>query len=267
MVVDKNLREFCISGDIHNPTDGKGDLSYSIVQSIAAAAKDADLSYVTLGVFGSRLAVAVLGESQNNNRVLYYDFSPGVEASGVEELLNPETKRAYIWSPPAVYTSSAGLPNASAMGSVVNSSGRLDYMAYDTTSASFSGRIDQVGTGTTDNGLTVTSYAVMAPFVASEFKRLSPQRCEVTHLRAVATSGISAIDFANDQTPTFNTTTLTRILPVNASKTQFQKQVVPIDQGQRGVTDLFWAQWRNNIASTANRIWRLVLQYDENNVE
>lgn len=266
MVVDKNLREFCISGDIHNPTDGKGDLAYSIGLSIAAAAKDADLSYVTMGVFGSRLAIAVLGQSENTGRVLYYDFSPGVEASGVEELLNPETKRAYIWSPPAIYTQAAGLANASAMGSVVNGSGRLDYVAYDTTSASFSGRIDQVGTGTTDNSRAITSYAVMAPFVASEFKKLSPQRCEVTHLRSAATSGTSVIEFANDQTPTFNAT-LQRILPVDANKTQFQKQVVPIDQGQRGVTDLFWARWRNNISNTANRIWRLVLQYDETNTE
>lgn len=261
--VDKNLREFMLSGDIHNPTDGKGDLSGAIRSSMAAAAKDADDYAISMGVFGSRLVVCYTTVAGDSAQVLYYDFSPGVEASGVEELLNPETKRAYIWSPPAAYLGSVlALYGPAAIGSIVNASGRLDYIAFDTNAASFDGRIEQVGTGTTDDGFSITSSAVMTPFVASEFKRLSPQRCEVTHLRTDGTGGTSVVEFANDQEPTFNAS-LQRALPSDATKTQFQKQTIAIDQGQRGVTDLFWARWRNSIANSENRIWRLVLQYDE----
>lgn len=177
--------------------------------------------------------------------------------------MNPETKRAYIWSPPAIYNITNPQTIPGAVGSVRNSSGRLDYVSFDDNLGSDGdGRIEQVNTTALDNNTAVTSYAVVAPWVASEFMALSPQRMEVTHRRSVATSGISTVDLANDQTPTFNTS-LTRLLPSDTAKTQFQKQVVPIDQGQRGKTDLFWARWRNNIASTANRIWRIVLQYNE----
>jgi hypothetical protein len=267
VVADKNLREFIISGDIHNPTDGKGDLAYEIGLSAASAAKDSDEQYLSLGLFGSKLALAFRNSQSSDPRVLYYDFSPGVEASGVEELLNPESKRAYIWSPPAIYNANVGLTYIGAMGSTRNASGRNDYIAYDSNFGTANGRIEQVNTTATDNGQPVSTVAVMTPFMPSEFKLLSPQRCEVVHLRSDATSGTSVIEFANDQTPTFGGASLARTLPANTSKTQFQKQKVAIDQGQRGPTDLFWARWRNTIAVTANRIWRLVLQYDENGVE
>jgi hypothetical protein len=140
----------------------------------------------------------------------------------------------------------------------------LDYICWDTDDGlTGDGRFDLINTLDTDNGDAYFSYASMAPFVASEFMALSPQTCEVTHLTITGT--VAALYFANDQTPTFNVTSdYARGLPASASKIRYQKQVVPIAQGQRGKTDMFWAQWRGSSSgSTSTRLYRLVLRYDE----
>jgi hypothetical protein len=262
VVTDKNGREFNISGDVFNPSDLKGDLAYEILTSAASVASDTDDQFLSMAVMGSKLYVAFRTQAVTANKVLTYDFSPGVEASGVEELLNPEKKAPYIWSPPFDYNFTAGNIEMMAMGSIVNASGRVDYVTIlDNGGSTGDGRFDRINTGTTDNGETFFGYAVPAPWIPSDFKSLSPQVCEVKHL--TTTGGASNLYFANNQTPTFNTT-LVRTLPVVLGKVQFQKQLVPIDSGQRGKTDLFWAQWRAaSDAVVATRLYQIVLQYDE----
>jgi hypothetical protein len=215
-----------------------------------------------MAVMGSRLAVAYRYESGTPG-VLFYDFSPGIEASGAEELIDPQSKRPYIWSPPHLYNPSlSGFIGA--MGSIRNASGRKDFICLEANAGSTGdGRYDLINTGSDDNGAAFVANAVPAPIVATAFMSLTPQRCEVTH--RTTTGAASILYFANDQTPTFNTGgQYLRTLPVSASKTRFQKQTVPIDQGQRGKTDMFWMQWRaptTGVSST--RLYRIVLQYGE----
>jgi secreted PhoX family phosphatase len=149
------------------------------------------------------------------------------------------------------------------MGSIRNASGRLDYICTDGNNASTDGRFDRINTGANDNGVAFSGYAVPAPVIASAFMSLSPQRCEVTHLTISGTA--ATLYFANNQTPSFNTDSdYARALPVNAAKTRYQKQVVPIAQGQRGKTDMFWAQWKaGNNSDSTTRLYRIVLQYGE----
>jgi hypothetical protein len=267
VVTDKTGREFIISGDVYNPSDGLGDLAYEINMSAASAASDSDDQYLSMMVMGSKLAVAFRTQQTYPGKVLFYDFSPGIEASGVEELINPETKRPYIWSPPATY---GGGEQQSypfgAMGSIRNASGRLDYLCTDdteTSSRTGDGRLDQINTGNTDNGYEYVPYAVVAPFSASEFMAMSPQRLEVVHTSVAG--GASTMMFANDQVPSFNNDPyFLRALPVVAAKTQYQKQNVPIAAGQRGKTDMFWILWKGHQSgNTSTRFYKLTLQYDE----
>jgi hypothetical protein len=262
---DKNGREFNISGAVFNPSDGKGDLAYEILTSAASAASDSDDQYLGAAVMGSKLAISFRTQQAASYAVLFYDFSPGIEASGVEELIRPDNKQPYIWSPPALYNYSAALSAPiGAMGSVRNASGRNDYVTFESNAGSTGdGRMDKVNTSDDDNGTDFFSYAVLAPLMATEFMSLSPQRCEVTHL--TTTGSPSNLYFANDQVPTFGTgSPLARALPVSASKTRFQKQVVPIDQGQRGKTDMLWFQWRaSTTGDVTTRLYRLVVQYAE----
>lgn len=261
VATDKSGREFSFSGDVFNPSDNKGDLAYEILTSAASAASDSDNQYLSLSVMGSRIAVG-FRISGDDPRLLFYDFSPGVEASGIEELLDPERKRPYIWSPPAVFNNAANLLAIGAMGSIRNASGRLDYICYDSNIGTGDGRIDQINVSgiATDQGSTVTAVVIPAPFMAVEFNTISPQNFEATHL---TTSGAATIYLANNQVPTFNTTSdYARVLNVDSLRTQFQKQTIPIAQGQRGRTDMLWMQW-NCTTGSSNRLWRMVLQYDE----
>lgn len=263
VVTDKNGREFVISGDVFNASDNTGDLANEIKLSSASAASDSDDQYLSVAVIGSKLAVAFRNSQTTDPRVLYYDFSPGVEASGIEEVLDSRKAAPYIWSPPALYNAGDGLGAIGAMGSIHNSSGRIDYIAYDDNGGSTGdGRLDQVNTSTaSDNTTGFSSYATIAPLVATEFHAVAPQRLEVTHL----TLGTAAnIYLANNQTPSFNVP-LGRFLNVDANRTQFQKQTIPIDNQQRGKADMFWVQWRSptGSTSTSDRLWRVVLQYGE----
>ena len=261
IVVDKNAREFAVSGDIFNPSDMSGDLAYEITQSSASTASDSDNQYLSMAIMGSKLAVGFRG-SNTYTRLCFYDFSPGIEASGVEQLLNPETKSAYIWSPPHIYNSTFSIGLTGAMGSVYGASGRSDYLSYDDNAgATGDGRIELIQTGTTDNNSAVTSYAQVAPLVPEPYTRVSAQDMEVTH-RTTAASGINSIELANDQTPTFNTS-LSRLLAIDAAKLQYQKQRVPIDRGQAGPADIFWMRWKSTATSVLNRIYRIVLRYQE----
>jgi len=267
VVTDKNRREFVISGDIFNSSDNTGDLAYEIKKSAAAASADLDDQYFSMAVMGSRLQAAVRTDPSTNagsaeGRILSYDFSPGVDASGVEELLNPETKVAYIWHPPAIYNVTTGATPIAAMGSVRLSTGRADYIAYDTNgSLTGDGRIDNINTGSKDNNTQYIVYAVPAPVVPSDYMSLSPQSMEATHLRRNS-NGTVQILFANDQVPTFNTS-FPRLLATVSAKLQYQKQVLPIDQSQRGKTDMWWMQWYCDQNVSQSRLWRLVLRYAE----
>jgi len=266
VVTDKNRREFVISGDIFNSSDNTGDLAYEIKKSAAAASGDLDDQYFSMAVMGSRLQAAVRTDPAVNSgsaegRILSYDFSPGVDASGVEELLNPETKVAYIWHPPAIYNIATGATPISAMGSIRNATGRFDYIAYDTNFGTYDGRIDQINIQASDNTQQYIVYAVTAPVVPSDYKSLSPQTVEATHLRRNS-NGTVQVQFANDQVPTFNST-YARALATIAAKTQYQKQVLPLDQTQRGKTDMLWMQWYCDQNVSTSRLWRLVLRYTE----
>jgi hypothetical protein len=212
IITDKNLREFVISADIYNASDGTGDLTYEIGKCSASVSSDSDDQHFSMNVMGSKLVIGVRGGPSVNARYLEYDFSPGIEASGVEEMLNPETKRSYIWSPPAIYNADAlvagALGSPGAMGSIINASGRLDYISTDDYPGGSTnhGRIERIHTGASggDNLITTfMSYAISAPFMSSDFMLLVPQRIEATH-RCLASAFDSAyLNFATDQTPTF----------------------------------------------------------------
>jgi hypothetical protein len=260
-VTDKNGREFIISGSVFSATDNTGDLAYELKTSAASAASDSEDQYLSMAVIGSKLAVAYRASGDSVGRVLFYDFSPGVEASGVEELINPETKSAYIWSPPAAYNAVHALGPIGAMGSVAKSDGRFDYICTDSNNGSTGdGRLDRINTGSQDNGFNYNAYATVSPVVPTPFMAIMPVSIEATHL----TAGVAATLFlANDQDPTFSAG-MARSFNVDSNRTQYQKQTIPLDIGIKGKTDMFWMQWRGAAASnTTDRFWRLVLRYNE----
>lgn len=266
MVTDKNAREYCISKDIYNPSDGTGDLAYEILTSAASAASDSDDQLLSMAVLGSKLVCAFRSSQDGFSLACGYDFSPGIESSGVEELLNPESKSSYIWNPPHRYNFTQQKPIIGAIGSIRNASGSLEYITSVVNASIYGdGRIERVNYGTTDNGYTVTPYACVSPIIPDEFMSIQPQVVEVTHKTTAGGAAVTFLEFANDQVPTYDSS-LKRTLKVNASKTQYQKQRVEIDQGQRGKADIFWIRWTTQSSSAINRIWRIVIRYEESEI-
>lgn len=265
VVTDKNRREFVISGDIFNPTMDTGCLASQIAISKKQSALDADTHSIPMAVMGSRLYVG-FADINLNACVIHYDFSPGVEASGVEELVNPETKGSYIWSPPAFYNYLGyyGLGvTVGAMGSVTTSGGRKDYVGYNHNPGTADGCIHQINTGSTDRGESFEARAIAAPFMSQAFRSISPQRIEVL-VKTASGATTDSVAFAVNQTPTFSTAApYVRVLTDDASKTLFNRVSLNIDQGQRARTDVFWARWNGAVPNTGTRIWKMTLQYDE----
>ncbi len=260
VATDKTGKEIVISGDVFNSSELTGDIAYEIKTSAASAASDSDDQYFVSGVIGTKLYVAYRPSPGEDAHLLAYDFSRSVDANGLEELIHPERRTTHIWSPPAMYNDGGGFTLMGALGSLRNASGRQDMFVYDVSPGSTGDCVlVQFNTGTQDGGVSFSTFATMAPVVASEFMALTPQRFEATHL---TTSASASIVMANNQTPTFNTS-VARTLRVDPNRTRFNKQTVPIDQSQRGKTDMFWLQWRSTTNVVANKLWRLVLEYGE----
>lgn len=266
LATDKNRREFKLSGNIFNRSMRAGDLVYELERSAKAAAADTDDQYLVLSVVGGKLALACRKSSGLFSHVLYYDFSPGIEANGIEEVISPEDRKTYAWSAPCRYNGL--MPTAQPIAAFASVSGSTlkHYIALDSNQGTTGdGHIEQIETTFKDNNYDYNAKAIFPPFMATEFSMLKPHFIEVTHLTKFGSGNLTALLFANDQTPSFNSS-LIRKLPVDtASKSRVHKQVVPIDTQQRGPTDLFWVQWRQLMTTDtgANKIWRISLRYTE----
>lgn len=272
MVTDKSRREFNISKAIYNRSTGAGELGYEIAKSSASVASDSDDQYLVLSVLGNKLAVAYryaqltygtgtpFGDA---SKVIYYDFSPGIEASGIDELVGGELSKVYGWSAPCVYNFNHTAHIIGALGTVFKTT-LGEYAAIDSNSGvTGDGRIELINSGFDDNGYSYPAYAVFPPLLPSDFALLKPQVLEVTHQTISGSGTDTKLEFSNTQTPDF-ATLLYRKLPADASsKLRFHKQVVAIDSTQRVSTDSFWARWISSAVGGNNKLWRIVLRYGE----
>ena len=272
IATDKSRQEVNISRAIWNRSTGIGEFSEELPRCETSAASDTDNQRLSMALMGSRIAVAygytqynAESEAVNSSKVIYYDFSRGIEANGLAELVGGEDMKAYGWSAPCIYNFNNPEYLIGAMGYILGTGAGAEYHAIDSNSGSTGdGRIELVHSGyATDNSQSYAGYAAMPPLLPSDFSLLKPQVIEATHYTAFGASPTTNIQFANTQTPTFNAS-LYRVLPVNStSKSRFHKQVIPIDSTQRVVTDSFWTRWVCSSAALGNKIWRIVLRYGE----
>jgi hypothetical protein len=271
VVTDKSRREYNISKSIYNRSTLSGDLYYEITKSSASAAADTDDQYFVLSVLGSKLAVAFRYQQifeelgiptyADASKVIYYDFSQGIEASGIDELVGEGLSKVYGWSAPCVYNFNHTNHVIGAMGSVFKTT-LNDYIAVDSNAGSTGdGRIDQINTGVLDNGFAYTAVAVMPPLLPSDFALLKPQVIEATHYTPDGSGLQTRLEFSNTQDPSFSSVLARKIVSDTTAKPRFYKQVIPIDSTQRVVTDSFWMKWTSE--TWQNKLWRVVLRYAE----
>jgi hypothetical protein len=145
----------------HEAQEGdRGELEYAITQSIAASEGDTDGYKIAAQVHGSVLHVRYWSSSSATyfDREIRYDFSASTGRNGLAEVLDAQG-RPYPWSAPLY------LP-VSCSAWVGRSDGLHHYAARDTNAGTYDGRVDEIDTGTTDNGTVVQARGysgVMVP--------------------------------------------------------------------------------------------------------
>lgn len=103
-VVTDGVEERIISRDVYNASTSVGEWSYEIQMCVKAAAKDTDEARFHAMFYGGRLYVTYRSSSTYSgapNRMMVYDATPGLAASGLAEItLGPN--EAYGWSSPLI---------------------------------------------------------------------------------------------------------------------------------------------------------------------
>ena len=179
-VTDKRREEVVISQSIFDPNRLLGDLAEGIADCDISSAADSDDMPVCCEVLGHRLALVASG------RVLLYDFSAGLTASGLDAVVDAREQRPYGWSPPSQFF--AGLDGAapteltlSILGLVPTATGTRIIGATDSNGGTGDGRLEALYEGDSDNGAVYRTYAYTAEVQAPPFHRLSVTRAEVAH--------------------------------------------------------------------------------------
>jgi hypothetical protein len=152
-VCDAGEGEHLLSKPIYDaeaPVGERGELEYAIAACIAASESRADTYALSAQVHGGVLSVRY-AYSATENREIRYDFSASVGRSGLAEVLRGDGS-PYPWSCPLT------LPVAVSCW-VSESDGMHHYAARDTNAGTTDGRVDEIDTGTEDNGEAVIPVA------------------------------------------------------------------------------------------------------------
>lgn len=97
LVVADGTTERMLSGDIHDPATGRGDLSVAIQACAASATKGVDPTHFHAALLDSRLTITFSREAGHPDTRLVYDYSQGATASGLDAFLRDGAP--YPWSP------------------------------------------------------------------------------------------------------------------------------------------------------------------------
>lgn len=249
---DKSKREIGLTADIYQPIRGNGDMSYEFPKCVAAAASDSPDCWLSGAVWGNRLVYAYR-VSASAYLFSVYDFSLGTDALGLESLANPDSRRPYGWSSSCKLQNGTSQLGPRAMGAVSASDGLRLYGALNDNAGTTDGRVDQLFTGATDNGFTITASLVTKTVVESPQSRFSAQNMTVLHKTVNATAGL----------------TLTRALGSsaayvlsNATGRDYVQETVQLTQDSRSPANYLKLQLDDNSADVGGLIWRVDLEVE-----
>lgn len=253
IAADRNLREMTLSRDVHNPANQDGSLGVEIALCLAALDAETDNAHFHAAVLGSQIHVTYRSSAGGTypDRRLVYDFSPGVDSSGLEELINPETRQTFGWSSPVTGQ------YLSCMCEVRRSDGIRRYATQDTNAGgSADGRMDRFDTGTTDNNVAYSCQGILATVVAPTGKMFSAEHIEVIH--TTPTGATVFLDHYRDKNRgEQNRRTLT------ASSDTFRREIMDLPENSRPPGDVCELVWVADGSDSGSRLSRVSLEYEE----
>ena len=135
--------------DAERPDGARGELEYAMAKCIAASEGGTDDFAIHANVEGGVLYLNYQ-RSDGSRWQVRYDFSMGSGRTGIAEVLQDDGT-PYPWSTPLNIGPSVSAKVAAADGKVHH------YAAFDGNTGGTDGRVDEINTGTTDNGVPVTA--------------------------------------------------------------------------------------------------------------
>lgn len=234
-VVTDGNSEVVISGDVWNPANSTGEWSYEISECIKGSNADSDLAHFHAAVMGGKLYITyrLTSAATVPNRMLIYDFTGSAQKSGIAGVLRPDGQ-PWGWSTPLT-------GNVSVMGEVRGSAGIARYATDEQNAgATSNGRVEQIETGTTDNGSAFTSDLWSARDLADHLGNKSLQQ-----IRMVTKKNGTGRTFSVYRDGLGSTADAALTL-ATTSTDNFRAEVLPMPQLARAPTRSLEFQWTDD---------------------
>lgn len=169
--------------DAGRPVGSRGELEYAIKQCIAASESGADTYKLHAKVLGSVLHVRyhTADSATYPNREIRYDFSASIGRQGLAEVLDDQGQ-PFPWSAPLTLRCSVSTL-------IGLSDGIHHYAAFDSNAGTADGRVDEIDTGTQDNGTAVVPVGYLGPAQPPDLNRARPVK--VRALTKKSATGLS----------------------------------------------------------------------------
>ena len=236
--------------------DGRrGSLEYAIEQCILASESGADTYRLTASLEGSILYVRYYAASTSTgfDRELRYDFSEGQhEREGLAALFRADGS-AFPWSAPLTLA-----PVCSA--TVPVSGGVKRYGAFDTNAGTDDGRVDQVDTGTADNGTAIRPTGYTGTLLAGNFDQLQPLR--IAMVARKAGTGI-VVGVAQDSQPAHDEMVWDDVQMPTTGPYDYGREVLLIPAGGRRIREALTLRIADDGSGECPEISRITLYGDE----
>jgi hypothetical protein len=164
--------------DDEAPVGERGELEYAIGACISASESDSDDYRIHAQVHGSVLSVRYWSnaEAGHCDRELRYDFSEGVGRTGLAEVLRRDGT-PYPWSAPLSLEHSVS-------AWVTEGDGKHHYAAIDSNDGTADGRVDEIDTGTEDNGTPVRPVGYTGVAIPEDLSAYQPTMARILSKKA-----------------------------------------------------------------------------------
>jgi hypothetical protein len=233
---------------------GVGDFSYEAPQSIAATAADSDGSYLTGRVVRGVLwcCYRTSASTTHANRMVAYDMGCGrpedtdaPEGDGGLDMTVRPDGRPWGWSTPLTRTVALVSTSRSATGESL-------YGWNSQNAGTGDGRIDEIETGTTDNGSSI-SASLTLPWFRFEAANLSAQEIIVEH--STPTGATVALDFHRSYTDTTYSMT-----PSSTSTPVVSRDLKMLALEARSPTAACYIGWRQSSTGSPSELRHIILK-------
>lgn len=162
--------------DPASPVGSRGELEYALGQCDIAAASGSDSYAIHAQIHGHTLYVRYLSEAGGAYREIRYDFSGSAGKEGIAQFVRPDGS-PYPWSAPLT------LP-VKCSAFVEESDGTHHYAALDSNAGTADGRVDEIDTGTEDNGSLVIPVGYTGLEIPENLDEIQPTMAYVISTKA-----------------------------------------------------------------------------------